>query len=876
LKKKRNVISIVLLAAVAVAVSAKPAFSIFEAQYTYGLGATSASTGGSAAGSYYDTLDYLANPALVNQIGINRCTFSLGNYGANQSDEDEMKYYLFSCARRKKSYSYLSGDEAGMHRDEVIFTLGKQFKNYSTGINFSAFKFSTPAWIDFIGTPHGGNDGSAFSIDFGVYKEFQNGLKIGMVLQNLIGTVSDVQNRYGREVTVPKTLNIGATYPIQKRLNLSLGFKSIQFDAPLTSTESTIRDSIFYLGFEYLLDPNHLSTRVGYMQEAVVSHPDRDRSITFGNQYRSKSYDVSLTTYNYLDTYKRPLALTLSYMTEPGNWREPIQTAKSQEPTVQQTETEQKPAFEAPLPKVQPEPAPAIKKATEITPPPEEKETPAPDKPTTVADFKVDPKIILVPSLSSPEFSDMEDHWSKPFVASLASDGLYPKKDRENFEPGAIAPREEFCRLLFLTQLSTLFSDPVTVYFKTPYSVSAQAYLQSPKLEDAVLILEGTYDRSGPKRLVINRSALETAEVGAGQYKLRITLKNKDLLPQDLEDYITVLDTSMDFSSIASLPPEERKKQITSLKTNLATLGLNLDYLDGLMESGGMRRIDALRALFSATGIKLPDTIDKTDLFTDISPIAEEEQSIVFLASRGMRSLAGRPLMDGYPDHTFRPQREMTNAELAALIARFRQLKPDDFEPPYLAPVRPEPIAPTTTQNVPPVKVPPTGQLISELPVTHGKTTVTQPVPQPISYYIVSGTYLDKANADNEVKRLMELGYKPLVIIENMDGILMYHTAVSEYTSLSAARNAISYVNTDHYIPKIISTVGFGAAPTTPIHGAAPGGKTTGKPASAQSKSSNTDGDLRLAGESYIPNNLVHDVGDLDRYSVDNTKNMGY
>lgn len=877
MNERARILFIALFAIAAVAVSSREADSIFEHQYIYGFGAVSASQAGLASGSYFDTLDYLSNPAALDQIHSTRCTFSMANYGAGDIYNLAMKYYLFSCARRKKAYTFLSGEEAGVKRDTVTYTLSKQSKTYNMGANISAFRFTTPPSANFVGDPIPGDDGTAFTVELGAYKEFPNGIRAGAVVHNLISKVSDVADRYNQKESLPLVVSLGLTYPLRKWLDISAGFKIISYDNP--SSDSSGKDKMLFLGMEYKPGDRNYSVRTGFQSESVVTRTYKDRAITFGAGYRTEKYDAAIAAYNYHDVYSSPLIFNVSYMTEPGEWKEPWLAGRTPEPITPQQPAENKPQYEEPLPSTNPpttEPATAGPSSAEtMTSQPAAAGAEPADtgsgigiaqsdsrKTTQAADFKVDPKVIIIPSFTSPVFYDLANHWSLNFVTSLASDGMYPKKGNENFGPSSIAPREEFYRLLFLTQLIKLFADPITVYFKTPYAVNAQAYLDSPRLENAVLLIEGTYERAGSKRLVVNRSiiegALDETDVTAGRYKVLLSLKHKDLLPRNLEDYITVLDTSMEFSSIAALPEDRKKIQIQNLKGSLATLGLNLDYLDGLMSPGGVPRIEALRIFFSVAGVKLPTDFSKTGLFTDISHLGEEDQAVVFLASRGMRSLGGRPLMDGYPDHTFRPQKELTNAEIAVLIDRFRALVSSDFEPPYLPPAHPEPAPyPEYQESV----------LITQVP-----RAGTEPVsrrPAPTSYYLISGSFMDKENALQEIERLRKLGYNPIIVVENMDRTIIHHTAVKGFSSLAEAQAALASAGQELFNPRIISFYKTGAAsPAAP--------QTTVKrpvtpPQQSQTRPSNTEGELPLSGESSMPRNLIRNISDYEPDSTDGT-----
>jgi len=907
---KHNAFKILLIAAAAAAFTAagaRMARADFEGQYIYGRGAVSASTGGLSIGSRNDTLDYLTNPALINFVGNRRYIFSLGSYRAPEFATGTLSYYIVSYTMPNQSYTLSSGDEQGSSRDMFTYTIGKRTSQYMLGAAISAFRYSTPSYSDMIRTIPSDN-GSAFTLDIGAYKEFEK-VRASVSIQNLIGNISGTANQFGRKPILPVIYNFGISYPAREWLDVIAGFKIIKYQT--LNMETSQSGNMMYLGAEFHTPNQKFSARAGFQSEGVLAGDQKDRAAIVGGGVRTENYDVQLAAYNYLNSYGSPIIATLSYKPDKGAWKEPFIVKEVPAPA---TSTPQitKPQFETPLPssnandsgkKIEPKPKPAPKADVETNEP----KPAAPSKSTQIAEFRVDPKIMLIPSLPGASFSDVGSHWAGSYVESLSKEGFYPDVSRQFFQPDAKAPRMEFYRLLFLTQLNRLFSSPINIYFKTPYPVTTEAYVISPKIQQPILLQEGTYEKPGPKRLVINRSmlndalkdALKDSDTLAGPYKLRLSVSNKDLLPKTLEDYITVVDTSMNFASIESKPPEERKAQIDSLKSNLSPLGINLDYLEGLLVDAGITRIEALHNLFDSASITPPKEFDRKYFFYDVGDLPYDEQSMIFVASRGLRSLEGKPLMGGYPDLTFKPNKEMTNGETAALIDRFRSLSPADFEPPYEPPLSPEITQPkppsaliskipsnsqTTSPDgkmIPPPIVQPdisTGRKTGSTSASGKKPTslsshiasLPPDIKQSPSYFVISGSFLTKESALGEISRLRTLKYNPFIVAENMDGsVMMLHVAVGAYASLGQAQAAVISVNPENFQPRIIM-MPASSAPSGISNAALPSAMKQKQDASQAPK--HAEGELMLKGESFIPWNLIQNINEYVPDSADSDR----
>lgn len=814
--KKLSAVTIVCVAFFA----SRPARALFETQYVYGLGPHSTSNSSLPTLTFYSPFAYLSNPALIAFSEGTQYSLAFGKYKAVSDDGPELKHTLFSFISDSKAYTVYAYDEDGFNRDSFAFTMSRKYNSYITGATLNVFRYSSPPFpspapgADPVNDMIASDDGSGFSVEFGAYKEFDK-IRAGVSIQNAISYVSNYSfmNKYhsGTEAKLPIVLNVGATYPIRDWADVYLGIKHISYQRirpPHIIDDDN--DTMLYAGFQYNMAGGSGAVRSGYQKTSVIVGSYDDQALTFGADYVSGSYAASLAAFNYLDAYNSPIVVGLSYKPGDGAWQksEKQKTVEENPSETQAPARPPKPKYEPPLPTAEsasePEssyPKPIVKPVSEPI---------VPDdlnikKQTVAADFAVDPKIILLPSLYSSKFTDIDSHWSFSFVNSISSLGFYPEPSTKPFNPTADADRSEFYRLLFLTQISRKYKNPISIQFKTPYAVRADSRLISPSLAQSIKLVEGTYERSGTKRLIITRDILRNTGVPPGRYKLRLAIGHEDLSPNILEDYITILDTSIDFSQFAGLEYSELRSRVQSLKNSLGSLGFEVDYLDGLLKKTGLTRVEALREVFYAAGITPPANFDKTGLFTDIWHLSQPDQAMIFLASRGMRSMEGRPLMGGYPDNAFRPDRNISNAEVAALIERYTRLQASDFDPPYL----PADIAPIPTGFKPVIVsdkvIIPSSRAKTDVIVSSSsaqQTTGSKTGSQ--RFYVVSGSFLTQIAADAEMARLRELKYNPAIVIEKTGVLEIRHTAVSSHNTRGAAENFSRNADTNHYTPSII------------------------------------------------------------------------
>lgn len=876
-----------VLAAVFVSLCARPARADFEAYHLYGAGPVSSSLGGLSVSSVNDPLDYLVNPSYIKFVLSKRYTLAYGNYSAStefnlNNQGNDYKYLILSYAAGEKAYSFVSDEQSGATRDMITYTAPVPGgKKYHVAANISAFRFSTPAASTQFKT-FASDDGSGFTVDVGGFSLLENGAQAGLSIQNLLSTASEIETPLGdTKVSLPRIFNLSISYPLREWIDIYGGYKMYTVDRP--GAEGSSSDGLLYIGAEYRFRGRNLSVRNGYQSDSEFTRDYDDQYGQLGISYVTTNYNAAIGSMTYNDSFDTPIALSVSYKPDTdAKWREPYVPEEKQADTGELVEKIEESVYEEKLPSTEAE----VKKP----PPPKKEPAPAtPDEPdieysdsgtprktiseplppakekTVVADFKVEPAIIMVPRAPVTSFSDLEDHWARGFVESLAEKGYFPFAADDTFEPANDVSRAQFYSLVFISTISDRFVDPIMVYFKTPYAVKAELWLLSPELARPVLLQEGTYERSGAKRLVVNRDLLDDAGVGAGKYKLRLKLQHEDLLPIEVEDYITVLNTSMDFSKLTGKPPDKKMEQIESLKKNMSIIGVNADFLDRLMLEGPVTRLEAIHTLFKSRDMKLPDPRDVESLFSDIDALNTMEKAAVYLASRGMEPLDGKPLMGGYPGGQFKPTKTISRAEAAALVARFEKLGPGDFSPPFRDPYiparekpadqrKPDTLVSSVDGNQIDIttKIPRQEAAESEKEKPAEKTQEQKPdakktEPQ-TEYILAAGSYADSENADSALVALQELGYSPSLYIERIGSLKITHVVLGRFGSESEAEQAMSGLGAE--LPGFQHTMGVQQMPggRTAEAEAAP----SPAPARRRSETSARTGDPNASGEIII------------------------
>ncbi|HOX29314.1 MAG TPA: hypothetical protein PLQ76_09200, partial [bacterium] len=354
MKKTTRAILISIIAVSAMCAACLKAFSSFEGSYAYGIGPISISLGGSASGSNLDTLGYLTNPAEISLVISPRYSFALVNFNKTISGDDGFKYYVASYARNKKAFNFISGTDTGMKRNLVSYVMSLPFKEYHAGAEIAAFNYTTPSFVTVSGLSNPADKGSGLSVSFGASKRFASGLVAGISLQNAINNISSSSETQvsGLTTTLPSVYNFGLSYPLRDWLVVSAGFKLINYqnsDSPDSS-----RDTLFYIGAQYHMNRSPLAAIAGTITDNIFLKDQKDRSAAFGVNYRTANYDVSVGGLNYNDSFSSPVAASVSYKTNPGEWVETPKPAEKKTPeTEKQTPAQpepKKPVYEQPLP----------------------------------------------------------------------------------------------------------------------------------------------------------------------------------------------------------------------------------------------------------------------------------------------------------------------------------------------------------------------------------------------------------------------------------------------------------------------------------------------------------------------------------------------
>jgi hypothetical protein len=416
--------------------------------------------------------------------------------------------------------------------------------------------------------------------------------------------------------------------------------------------------------------------------------------------------------------------------------------------------------------------------------------------------------------------------------------GLFGKTlPDQAYEPNSPADREQFHRMLFVNQMRIVFAGPIIAEFKTPGGATAEVLLEAPEASQPIFLLRRTFDQKGRKQLLVDRDTLAKLQIGPGKYKLIVRLTDKDGRYKSIADYITILDTSIDFGNISGLEKKDRIQRVSELRRNLANLNIDLDYLSGLVADGPITRMEALRSLLTSLGVTPPTEFPTEGLFSDIDGLPPTDRAFVFLASRGFSALKGAPLVSG-AGGLFRPDAPVTQAEAAALVARALPLTADSFQPPWLEPVipQPQPVAQQQSQNIqqpvvqqpvvqqqaPPIRtlspsnstlipIQPTQQSNNGLPLPRTATqqSVRNIPSHPAGttrYLVVAASFTDPKSADEMIGQLRDEGKTVSLVAENMGLSKIYHVVLGVYNTRYEAEKTLSRYSEETFVPVVIES----------------------------------------------------------------------
>lgn len=852
-----------------------PAFAEFNSYDVLGPGAVSSSIGGLSVGASSDQLEYLSNPSLIGQFEATRYTLSLSRgVSSGEVFGNEYSSYILSYASDKKAYTLSIDNENDWSRDMLTYTAYFPYgaREYDLGVNISGFRYSKPLQFstDLGNVAFPEDQGSGFSLSVGASKELPNKIKAGASIQNLIGYGSAVKTPHrtsGESIFLPRIINLSISYPYKDRYRFYAGYKIMEVTHETGSSQS---GGMMYVGAELELADKSKSGRMGFSSNNVfTSHADKE--ILYGASISMNNYMAAGYAAQKNDVSDNMIGLTVSYKPdEKLPWKG---APPAPEPTIVdiplKSESD-KGKFEAPLPPVKTEPEEKAEPVEEKSPVKTEKSSksvPVVEKTRTkVASFDVAPKVMMMPSRKKSGMRIAEGHWAEPYYKSLAEDGFYPSDPDGSYKLNGLVNRAEYYRLLFVSQISELFIDPVSVTFNTPYAVGAELWLDSPLLEAPVLLQEGTYERAGMKRLVVNSELLQEKEILPGKYKLTLKLTAQNMLTEELEDYITIIDTSVDFTAIISQDPATRRQRVEAFKDSMKQLGIKVDYLDGLISDDPITRMEAIRVMLQSSSVDLPSEFNKEEmLFSDVWQLDAADQSVVFLASRGMGSLGGQPLMSGFGDGKFQPAKEMTNAEGAALVDRYRKLSVNDFEPPYRVAAAPEirkPDRTATSQKKPEtseaglVPLPLPGETPEE-PASRGR----------VKYLAVAGSFMDETNAKRAVELLKENGQEPDFIVEKIGVIEVYHVVMAKFDNRGDAEKYLEGLAPIAGLDYKITT--FMSGDETAYTGSVGGRQGNHSKPQYKRDRKDAEGTLRMDGDSFLPWNLIRNLNDFSPQPVE-------
>ncbi len=899
----------------------------FDSYYLYGPDAVTSALGAPPLATEYSRLDYLTNPALIGRLSASRYSLAYSTYPGIKTGNDATNITL-SMARRRMGLSIILDRTDFEERDMIVYTtpFSKSDKRF-LGANLSAFQYSTPDLTDAFsstGVAAEGLNSTGFAADLGYSALWKNKIKYGITIQNLISTLES--DRKGNDprlevFELPRIINVGTTMPVRPWLDGYVGVKYISEKRP--SFGST-NDLYFYLGFVYRHQKSPVTFQTSYNREGNPATGD-DQFIRVGAAGTYQNYTLALNSASYHNTYNSPLSLTATYKAEAGKpwYTDPGKANNTPPVPIAQKEPEK---FEAPLPapgkENKPEPpasnTAAVDKTEPAKPTPTTASTPAnnpsssqkpasveePENSIKITEYSIEPTIILIPSYKNSKFNDISSHWSKPSIIALGEKGYYPDLNSD-FQPNTPISREEFYRLLFIYQISGVFSKPVTVFFKTPYPVTIDATLSSPDTKP-ISIQKGTYEKSGAKRLIINAKTLEDNDIFPGRYKLRLSLSSKGMADRYLDNYITVLDTSINFLSLAALAPAEKNARISDMITGFREIGIDASYLEKLESDKPLTRIEALMASFKLLDRPMSQDIPEASAFKDIATLNSRELKAITLATAKLPALDNSSLMGGYSDNTFQPDRPLTNAEAAVFVDRLRKLSKKDFDitfptaptptpsnliattadiktpipsqktgltqtpkppAPSPAPIAKLPLpSPGTVPVNNPVAAPPTSNPEpNQKPVTPkpsiAKSPNITPSPAPPSQYVVAGSYFTRDNALKSAAELQSQGFKPILVVEKIGATDIFHIAIAAFRTRQETDYFISRTHlTGNYS---LTAMSFASPASAPASGSLisdiPGDT---KPTTRQGES---ELELTMPGTSPIPGNFRRNI---DEYTT--------
>ncbi|MEW6202244.1 MAG: S-layer homology domain-containing protein [bacterium] len=728
-----------------------------ESSLFYSMGAATFTLGPGAGISDKDPLGFLQNPAMFTFADKKQYIFSLIDSGGDYP----FKHTGFAMITpHKNALSFFRAREtATFSHDALTYTLvsDKILPGKYSGVNITAFRFKEPT----------GDEGTGIKFDIGIAFPRRNRTAYGIAFLNLISSNSSVgtQNLTVNE-EIPSILNLTASYDWDDNTVVHIGHQKTVFSKKGDFSKDFSRWGI---GVEYSL-PQIYTVRTG-LSSSDMGTQYNDKAATIGGSFAAENIEIDAAGMFKNDTLTNPMALTVAYT--------PKEKVKEPPPVVEEEEEK----FEEPLPAI------PIEEEKKVVEPVAEPEAVEEERPLRVLEnFTVEPEAIFAGIPLRAGYTDLEGHWDKNAVADLAAAGYFPQETADQFRPSDIVERAEFYRLLFTTQLEGLFGKSLEIKMFAPVSGAISVEMTEPSSSDSIKLLSRTIDEPGWQAFEITQQMIAEKAAPPSKYTVACTLESNVGDRFTGEDSVIVLDAAVDFGRITSLDTEKREAEIQEMKKRLGALGMSLDYLDNLKVSGAVTRLEALKSIIASKGVKTASATVE-EMFKDTGKLLDEDKKVIFLGTRGLPTLDGYALINGYGDGTFRPSNTLTRAEAVALISKCRKVKSADFEPPFMPPKV------YTLPAIPSAKIAaePTAKKTAAPPKEEGR------------FFLVVLSSLSYDEAIETARKLKSKGLSPAVVHEKTEPAPVFYVVLGVFTRLTHAKTEKARLESQGYTTSIWS-----------------------------------------------------------------------
>ena len=266
--------------------------------------------------------------------------------------------------------------------------------------------------------------------------------------------------------------------------------------------------------------------------------------------------------------------------------------------------------------------------------------------------------VILLASIApsfviAKSFNDVaESHWAYTYIDELSDASVINGYSNNNFNPNNTITKGEYLKLLVSTIASEEENKNLQALMAN-YSEWSEAYLEFAKSNN---IITEDYSIEQLKETV-TRKEMATLLVEFADY-IGLTPAYEDSLNEDVEYDITVAEEEEELSD----------ELITAMYELIDGLDVTIvDNIDELEDDLDLAEIDEDAVLAEDDEDEYLEEDDFDEIyasFTDLGTLSEDEQlDIAYAVELG--------LVNGYEDGTFKPNKEMTRAEVATIIYRF-------------------------------------------------------------------------------------------------------------------------------------------------------------------------------------------------------------